>query len=164
MPLSSSFQFFVGIDWATESHCVCLLDSTGNKIAERDVPHSGLGLQQLLTWLVEQTKVMPEQIAFGIETTAGAIIETLLEHNYQGFHLNPKQLDRFRDRHTVAGAKDDRFDAYVIADSLRTDQHCFHPILLDDPHIIRIRTLSRLEDDLRQDWLRLTSQLREQLH
>jgi hypothetical protein len=37
------------------------------------------------------------------------------------FSINPKQLDRFRDRHTVAGAKDDQRDAFVLADSLRTD-------------------------------------------
>jgi hypothetical protein len=32
-----------------------------------------------------------------------------------------KQLDRFRDRYSVAGAKDDKRDAMVLADSLRTD-------------------------------------------
>ena len=38
------------------------------------------------------------------------------------FALNPKQLDRFRDRFTAAGAKDDRRDAHVLADALRTDR------------------------------------------
>ena len=68
------------------------------------------------------------------------------------------------DRHSVAGAKDDRRDAFVLADSLRTDQHCFKQVQIDDPMIIRIRELSRLEDDLQQDWCRLTNQLGEQLH
>lgn len=162
--MSHSFLFFVGIDWATENHTICLLDREGSIIGKRQVPHSGLGLQQFVGWLHEQTHVPSEQVAFGIEMPAGAIVETLVEHRYQGFHLNPKQMDRFRDRHTVAGAKDDSRDAYVIADSLRTDLHCFRPILLDDPQILRIRALSRLEDDLGQDWSRLTSQLREQLH
>lgn len=162
--MGHSFQFFLGIDWATENHQVCLLDAAGNVVSERGVPHSGLGLQQLLGWLQEQVGAPPEQVAFGIEMPTGAIVDTLVEHNYQGFHLNPKQMDRFRDRHSVAGAKDDSLDAYVIADSLRTDLQCFRPIHLDDPQIIRIRTLSRLEDDLGQDWRRLTNQLREQLH
>ena len=162
--MENPFLFFVGIDWATENHRVCVLDRDGNKIAERQVPHSGSGLLQFLTWLREQTQVPPEQVAAAMEMPSGAILETLVEHNYKAFSLNPKQLDRFRDRHTVAGAKDDSRDAWVLADSLRTDLHCFHPIQLDDPQIIRIRSLSRLEDSLVQDWLRLTSQLREQLH
>lgn len=162
--MSQSFLFFVGIDWGTEKHSVCIVDGEGNKVCECETPHSGTGLQQLLAWLRQQTAVAPDQVAFAIEMPTGAIVETLVEHNYQGFHINPKQMDRFRDRHTVAGAKDDSLDAYVIADSLRTDRPCFHPIQLDDAQIVRLRTLSRLEDDLGQDWSRLTNQLREQLH
>ena len=162
--MSQSFLFFVGIDWATEDHSVCVVDREGNKVAECRALHSGTGLQQLIDWLRKQTGVAPDQVAFGIETPAGAVVDTLLEHSYPGFHINPKQLDRFRDRHTVAGAKDDSLDAYVIADSLRTDRPCFHPIQVDDPQIHRLRTLSRLEDDLGQDWSRLTNQLRQQLH
>ena len=161
--MSQDFLFFVGIDWGTESHAVCVLDRGGQKVAECQAQQSGTGLRQLLDWLRQQTAVAPDQVAFGIETPAGAVIDTLLEHSYQGFHINPKQLDRFRDRHTVAGIKDDSLDAYVIADSLRTDRHCFHPIQSDDPQIHRLRTLSRLEDDLGHDWSRLTNQLRGQL-
>lgn len=162
--MSDSFQFFMGIDWATASYQVCVLDAAGNKVDEWEVPHSGQGLQELLRRLCEKTGALPEQVAFALEKPTGAIVDTLLEHQYAGFHLNPKQMDRFRDRHSVAGAKDDSLDAYVIADSLRTDRQCFHAIQLEDPQIIRIRTLSRMEDDLGQEWSRLTSQLREQVH
>jgi transposase len=162
--MSQSFLFFVGIDWGTEKHSVCVLDREGNKVAECQAQHSGMGLRQLIDWLRQQTGMVPDQVAFALEAPAGAVVDTLLEHSYQGFHINPKQVDRFRDRHSVAGVKDDSLDAYVIADSLRTDRPCFHPIQPDDPLIHRLRTLSRLEDDLGQDWSRLTNQLREQLH
>jgi transposase len=162
--MSQFFLFFVGIDWGTEKHSVCVLDREGNKVAECQAQHSGTGLQQLIDWLRQQTGMVPDQVAFALEAPAGAVVDTLLEHSYQGFHINPKQVDRFRDRHSVAGVKDDSLDAYVIADSLRTDRHCFHPIQPDDPLIHRLRTLSRLEDDLGQDWSRLTNQLRQQLH
>ena len=42
--------------------------------------------------------------------------------------INPKQLDRFRDRLSPSGAKDDRRDAKVLAISLRTDPHCFREL------------------------------------
>ena len=54
------------------------------------------------------------------------------------FAINPKQLDRFRDRFTVAGAKDDRRDAHVLGDSLRTDRRAFRLLAVDDPHDHRI--------------------------
>jgi len=53
------------------------------------------------------------RVAVAIEVPRGAIVELLVERGFQVFAINPKQLDRFRDRHTVAGAKDDRRDAFV---------------------------------------------------
>jgi len=160
----SAFRFFVGVDWGTVNHRVCVLDGEGNKIAEREVSHCGSALQELLVWLRRQTGASPEQVAVAIEMPAGAVVEMLVERQYPAFAINPKQLDRFRDRYSVAGAKDDSRDAFVLADSLRTDRHCFHPVQLKDPQIIRLRTLSRLHHDLQQDWSRLSNQLREQLH
>lgn len=48
-----------------------------------------------------------------IEVPHGPIVETLLERGFRVYVVNPKQLDRFRDRFTVAGAKDDRRDAHA---------------------------------------------------
>ena len=79
------------------------------------------------------------------------------------FALNPKQLDRFRDRHTVAGAKDDRRDAFVLADSLRTDLPAFRRVQPDHPRVVELRELSRVEDDLGQELRRLNNRLLEQL-
>lgn len=79
------------------------------------------------------------------------------------FSLNPKQLDRFHDRHTMTGAKDDRRDALVLADSLRTDPRAFRKLVVDDPLVIRIRELSRMHEDLREMRNVLTNGLREQI-
>lgn len=126
--------------------------------------HSGPGIQEFLDWIVQKTGGAGERVAVGIEVPRGAIVEALLERCYSVFSINPKQLDRFRDRHTVAGAKDDSRDAFVLADSLRTDMHCFQSVNTADPLVIRIRELSRLEHDMQQDWSRLTNQLRDQIH
>ncbi|MDQ2844138.1 MAG: IS110 family transposase [Acidobacteriota bacterium] len=162
--MDARFLFLVGVDWATDEHRVCLMHASGKKISERTVPHSGTGITQFLNWITEQTMQPADRVGVAIEVPRGAIVETLAERGYAVFSINPKQLDRFRDRHSVAGAKDDSLDAFVLADSLRTDLHCFQPVHVGDPLIIRIRDLSRLEDDLRQDWSRLTNQLRDQLH
>jgi transposase len=92
------------------------------------------------------------------------VVETLVERGFHVYAINPKQLDRFRDRHSVAGAKDDRRDAFVLADSLRTDRDCFRRVRLDDPVVIQLRELSRVDEDLKRESNQLANRLREQLH
>jgi transposase len=64
----------------------------------------------------------------------------------------------------MSGAKDDRRDAFVLADSLRTDQPCFRRVRLDDPRVIQLRELSRVDEDLQREGNQLANRLREQLH
>lgn len=162
--LQSDFQYLVGIDWGSEKHRVCLMDRTGSIVEERWVEHSGNSLAELVEWLRRQTLESPSALAAAIEVPRGAIVETLLEHGFAVFSINPKQLDRFRDRYSPAGATDDRRDAFVLADSLRTDMHCFHAVRIDEPAMIRLRELSRLEDEISQELSRATNRLREQIH
>jgi transposase len=162
--LQNSFAYFAGIDWGTERHRVCLLDNQGRTLAERWIEHSGDSLAELIVWLLQQTSDSASALAAAIEIPRGAIVETLLEHGFTVFSINPKQLDRFRDRYSPAGAKDDRRDAFVLADALRTDMHCFRAVRLDEPAMIRLRELSRLDDELGQEQNRAVNRLREQLH
>jgi transposase len=162
--MHSDLQYFAGIDWGSEKHRVCLMDGDGRIIDERWVEHSGSSLAELVDWLRQHMPESSQALAAAIEVPRGAIVETLLEHGFAVFSINPKQLDRFRDRYSPAGAKDDRRDAFVLADSLRTDMHCFRAVRLDEPAMIRLRELSRLEDELGQEQNRATNRLREQLH
>jgi len=159
---SSEYLYRVGIDWGSQHHQVCIVDREGHRL-EDTVPHTSAGLEALTLKLAALSPDAPERIAVAIEVPRGPVVETLLERGFHIFSLNPKQLDRFRDRHSVAGAKDDRRDAWVLADALRTDQPSFRRALGDDPLIIELRELSRLDDDLRQQLSRLSNRLREQL-
>lgn len=162
--MDSTFRFFAGIDWGSEKHRVCLMNRDGQILAERWIEHSGDSLAELTAWLRRETSDVPSSLAAAIEIPRGAIVETLLEHGFAVFSINPKQLDRFRDRYSPAGAKDDRRDAFVLADALRSDMHCFRPVRLDDPAVIRLRELSRLDDEMAQEQNRAVNRLREQFH
>jgi len=162
--LDNHFQYFVGIDWGSERHRVCLMNREGRTLAERWIEHSGDSLAELADWLRQQTSDSASALAAAIESPRGAVVETLLEHGFAVFSINPKQLDRFRDRYWPAGAKDDRRDAFVLADALRTDMHCFRLVKLDEPVMIRLRELSRLDDELAQEQNRAVNRLREQFH
>jgi hypothetical protein len=100
------FRHYIGIDWATEAHRICLLDHHGQLCAKVGIPHSGAGLDQLLEWLASHG-VEPALSAVAIETPRGALVETLVDRHDAVFAINPKQLAHFRDRYTSAGAKDD---------------------------------------------------------
>lgn len=161
--MSEQYRFFVGIDWATESHEVCILDAAQRVIERKSVEHSGAGIAQFVTHLNKLAGGQPESVAVGIETPRGAVVESLVERRFAVFSINPKQMDRFRDRHRVSGSKDDRLDAFVIADSLRTDMPLFHRVRLDDPLVIRIRELSRTDEDVQQQQVSTGHQLRDSL-
>ena len=156
-------RWFVGIDWATEKHDVCLLEESGTVVAERRIANTGAGLAELCTWLLEIGHGEPATVSVAIEVPRGPVVETLLERGFLVHAINPKQLDRFRDRFTVAGAKDDRRDARVLADSLRTDRQAFRRLRVDEPVVIELREWSRMADDLSQEHARLTNRFREQL-
>jgi Transposase len=155
-------QWFVGIDWGTQHHQVCVLDHTRQCVGTRTVEHGGAGLAQLATWFMDLAAGDPACVAVAIEVPRGAVVETLVERGFRVFAINPKQLDRFRDRHTVAGAKDDRRDAFVLADSLCTDMASFRPVCLEEPHVLVLRELSRAEEALGEEFRRAANRLREQ--
>jgi transposase len=161
--MSDNVRFYAGVDWATEAHQVCLIDAGGKVIDERAFAHGGVGLAEMCGWLETTSGAEPSAIVVAIETPHGPVVEILLERRFQVDAVNPKQLDRFRDRHTVAGAKDDRRDAYVLADSLRTDRHCFRRLRVEDPIVIELREWSRMAEDLQQERNRLANRVREQL-
>jgi transposase len=149
----------VGIDGASDSYQVCVIDGNGTVLGEEKFEHSGDGIRQCIDWLLKWAGGNASLIAVAIEVPHGAMVESLIDNNLTVFAINPKQMDRFRDRHTVAGAKDDDLDAFVMADSLRTDQRCFHRVKLQEPALLRLRELSRMEADLQTDRNRLTNKL-----
>src|SRR5215470_12037904 len=153
--MAEEIEWFVGIDWASQSHRVCLVDARGECLGERAVAHGGPGIEELCDWLIARTGATPEVIGVAIEMTQGPVVEALLQRGFCVYGINPKQLDRFRDRFTVAGAKDDRRDAHVLADSLRTDRHALRPLTVDDPLVIELREYSRMLEELQEERVRL---------
>jgi transposase len=159
-----AYDVLVGVDWATQAHQVCLLSPEGEIAEERSVDHDARSILGFIEALLRRADGRAERVAVAIEIPRGGLVETFLERGLHVYTLNPKQVDRFRDRHSVSGAKDDRRDAYVLADALRTDLHKFRRVALDHPLVIQIREISRADEDLREEINRLTNRLREQLY
>ena len=156
-------EFFVGIDWGSESHQVCLMDRQGSVLGERAFRHGGAGLAELANWILDATGAQPHAVGMAIEIPHGPVVETMMERGFMVHSLNPKQLDRFRDRFSPAGAKDDRRDARTLGDALRTDHHAFRHLDPAAPEIIELREWTRIANDLTGDRTRLVNRARQQL-
>jgi len=155
---------YAGVDWGSQNHCVFLSDSEGLKIGERVFKHSGEGLAEMADWLMRTSRAEePGQVFVAIEVPHGPVVEALIERGFCVHAINPKQMDRFRDRFSMSGAKDDSRDAEVAASSLRTDARCFRRLTASDPVIVEVREWSRIADELSVERNRLANRLREQL-
>jgi transposase len=155
--------WFVGIDWGSQEHRVHVSDAAGAKLGGRSFPHGGSGLAAMAEWILAVAGARPETVRVAIETPHGPVVESLMERGFRLHAINPKQLDRFRDRFSPAGAKDDSRDAEVLASALRTDPQCLRQLDPVDPTVVELREWSRIADELTRERVRLTNRLREQL-
>ena len=114
----------------SQAHQVCVLDEQRKIVLEKVFEHAGTALTALANELLALASGSADAIQVAIETPQSAVVDVLLERGIEVFTINPKQLDRFRNRHTVSGAKDDRRDAFVLADSLSTDGALFKQMKL----------------------------------
>ncbi|MBI3264909.1 MAG: transposase [Acidobacteria bacterium] len=161
--MSDTYRIFVGIDWGAETHQVWVSDATGERVAERIVAHTGAAIAELAEWLVTLADGDATAVAVAVEVPRGPIVDALLERGCHVFAVNPKQLDRFRDRFSAAGAKDDRRDARVLSSAVRTDRVAFRHVEVDDPRTIQLREYSRQDTELGEDLRRLANRLRDHL-
>ena len=158
------YQWMLGVDWGGGEHVVCVMGDDGAVVGTRAVAHTRAAVHEAIAWVTATTGSPRSAIAVAIETPRGILVDTLIEQGFAVFAINPKQLDRFRDRFSVGGAKDDPRDARVLADALRTDRRAFRPVQPDDPRIIYLRELCRIEEELQEAVTRLANRLREQLY
>jgi len=157
------FDWYVGIDCGGAAHQVWVLDAQGRRVGERVVAHSGAAFAAFVAWLHELAGPSLARVAVGLETPHGGPVALCLEHGAAVFAINPKQLERFRERASAAGAKDDRRDAFAAASALRTDRAAFHRLAPEAAALVQVRELSRVSDELREEAARLSNRLRAQL-
>ncbi len=155
-------MIFVGDDWAEAHHDVCLMDEAGTRLAGRRLPEGLAGVAQLHEMIAEHTSD-PAEVVLGIETDRGLWVGALVAAGYQVYAINPKAVSRYRDRHSMGGAKSDRGDAKVLADLVRTDRHNHRPVAGDSPEADGIKIMARAHQNLKWARVRHTNQMRNAL-
>jgi transposase len=147
-----------GIDWASTDHVACVVDDRGQVTCRFTVEHTAAGLAELIRHL---RAAGAGEVA--IERSDGPLVEALLAADLTVVVISPNQLKNLRGRYGQAGNKDDRFDAYVLADTLRTDRARLRPLLPDSPATQTLRATVRARRDLVAHRVALCNQLRAHL-
>jgi transposase len=147
-----------GIDWANADHVIAVVDDDGVAVDRFTIEHRAGDLRRLVSRL---RRAGVEEVA--IERPDGPVVDALLEGGLTVFVIAPKQMKNLRGRYGSAGNKDDRFDAFVLADTLRTDHARLRPLTRDSEATVSLRMSVRARKDLINARVAMANQLRAHL-
>jgi transposase len=147
-----------GVDWAKADHAVCVAGGQGEVLDRFSVRHDAAGLSRMAARLLRAGAG-----EVGIERSDGPVADALLAAGLTVFVIPPAQVKNLRSRYGSAGNKDDRFDACVLADVVRTDARRLRPMARDTEQTTALRSAVRARRDLVGHRVAAASQLRAHL-
>jgi transposase len=157
-PSAAPVRVTAGVDWAKDDHAVCVAGDQGEVLERFTVAHDAAGLRQMAARLLRAGALQ-----VGIERGDGPVADTLLRAGLTVFVIPPGQVKNLRSRYGSAGNKDDRFDAYVLADVVRTDVRRLRPMVCDSEQTTALRASVRARRDLVGHRVAAANQLRAHL-
>lgn len=148
-------SLFAGLDWASRTHALCVVDAQGAVVERFEIDHDAAGLVEL-----ERRLRRFGSPPIAIERPSGLLVDTLVEAGFKVVPIHPNAVKASRPRYRSHGGKSDASDAYVLADLLRTDGHRFRALVPQGDEILALRALVRGRDDLVATRVQLANQLR----
>jgi len=155
-------QIYVGIDAGWQTHCVIVLDAQGGELDYFETstqPRALIELRDKLRSLAQT----PEQIQVVIEDPTQPVVELLMEAGLCLWTINPKQTDRLRQMRWMASPKDDKRDAFVIADELRVRPGLYSRVAPRDPQLLGLREVTRRHKRVQGQIVSAENELRDLL-
>jgi transposase len=150
---------WAGLDWGDARHAVCILDDTGKEEEAFEVEHTAEGLEELVARLRQRGPIG----GVAVETARHVVVQKLLDGGFAVYPINPKLSASWREGESVSGAKDDRRDAFVLAEGLRQRHARLRPLQPDDPATRELRLLCADESRLIGDRTALVNRLKATL-
>lgn len=147
-----------GIDWATDNSELCIVAPTGEVLHRSNTTTAAAGIRKLVGQLERHSVAR-----VAIERPDGPVVEAVLAAGIEVVVITPRQVKNLRSRYGSAGNKDDRFDAFVLADTLRTDPGRLVALTPDTPQTLALRSAVRARGDLVETRVALCNQLRAHL-
>ena len=127
-----------------------VMDPSGQRLAKARLPEGVMGVAALHELIGRHLGDDADagEVVIGIETDHGLWVAALVAAGYRVYAINPLQVARYRERHSVSGAKSDAADAHTLADMVRTDAHQVRPVADDSPRAEAIKVVARAHKTL----------------
>ncbi|MET8537942.1 IS110 family transposase [Streptomyces sp. NPDC005065] len=157
-------MLLIGDDWAEDHHDVEVQDESGRKLAAVNLPEGVTGIARLHELVARHggEDLDPAEVVVGIETDRGSWVQALIASGYQVFAINPRQVNRFKERYASSGAKS---DAHALADMVRIDRARLRAVAGDSEAAQAVKVVARAHQTLiwerTRTFQRLRSTLRE---
>ena len=151
---------FAGIDWGGRSHQLAIVDNDGRTVSNQAFGHNVGGVARLVETL-EEHRSNVEGVA--IERADGLLVDTLQEAGLAVYAVSPRVSARARERYQAAARKNDRFDAFVLADTFRLDGWRWRPLAVPSPLLAELRAVVRHRRQCARSQLAVEAQLRAAL-
>jgi transposase len=136
----TQFAAFIGIDWASQEHALCLYDCATAKREASTLAHTSEAIAQWAQGL--EQRFAGKKIALCLEQARGPLIYALLEYPFFVLYpINPATAARYRQAFKTSRAKDDPSDAQICLELLLYHREKLTPWLAHDTNT---RALSRL--------------------
>lgn len=130
---------FVGIDWGNSHHQLCVIGAAGVTTDKIKVSHDAAGIAELEHRLHRHSRI----VGIAIERSESLLVEALHRQGRRLFCVSPKLSARARERYRLAPTKNDAFDAFVLADSLRHEHRYWRALATPSPLLAELRALTR---------------------
>jgi transposase len=150
-------RLYAGIDWAADTHAICVLDDAGHTLSTFTIAHTADGFAQLTDRLHRLGD--PAGLPVAIERPEGRLVDHLLAAGHPVVPLSPNAIKTWRDAEVLSGAKTDTADAHVIAEYLRLCQHRLRVLVPFSPQTRALRAVVRTRTDLVDQRVAATNQL-----
>lgn len=145
---------FAAIDWGGAHHQLCVVDGTGRELHNRRYDHDRDGLDALLAALQDHRAG-----TVAIERSEGLLVDRLQAGGLVVYPVSPRVSARARERYQAAARKSDRFDAFVLADTLRQEGWRWRPLAVPSELLAELRAVVRYRQQTKHSQLVVESQL-----
>jgi transposase len=153
-------KVYIGIDWSEKKHDICFMHENGEVLRNLQILHTMDGFVAL-DKACQELGVSVGECVVGLETAHNQLVDYLWDQNYQQIYvLPPKVVKSAQGRYRQSGARDDPWDARLIADILRTDQKRYSIWVPDSELTRQIRSAVRMVGHLNKELVRNTNRLR----
>ncbi len=145
-------MIYAGVDIAKTDHVIGAVDETGAEIAKpMGFKNTEAGFERCVAWL-ESVAESEDEVFVGMEATGHywkACFAHLAAAGYRVCVVNPMQVHAMRRLKGLAGVKNDRIDARLIAETLRQGDYDETRLATDE--VQALRQLTRYRQALKQE-------------